>query len=66
MDVSYHDLLAAPVRVDLDTRQGRFGGWLEAWISTPTGWDGYVRYSTAPGSTYIAWLASTSIRRLEA
>jgi hypothetical protein len=61
---AYIDRRDDPVRVELDTRHGRLGGWLEGWISTPSGWDGYVHCSTEPGSTYLGRLSAKAIRPL--
>ena len=37
-------------------------GWLLAYRRDSTGWRAYVRYSTAPGMTYVQWRPELEVR----
>jgi hypothetical protein len=54
-----------PATVEVQVDDTWYDGTLEAWRREGDQWLGFVRYSTAPDSTYLAWVDSSRVRQVD-
>ena len=57
--------LVEPQSVEVQVDDAWHEGTVDAWRQEADRWLAFVRYRTAPGSTYLAWVDAERVRRVD-